>query len=50
MPARTGAEYQNRLRERRELWFEDERVRDVTLCERFFSGDPAGPLPATQLL
>jgi aromatic ring hydroxylase len=28
MPARTGAEYLNGLRERRELWFRGERVRD----------------------
>src|SRR5262245_33021002 len=30
MPARTGAEYLKGLREPRELWFEGERVRDVT--------------------
>ena len=30
MPARTGAEYLSGLREPRELWFEGERVRDVT--------------------
>ena len=28
MPARTGAEYLNGLRERRELWFRGEGVRD----------------------
>lgn len=30
MPARTGAEYLNGLREPRDLWFDGERVRDVT--------------------